>query len=62
MLFFPEASDFIAESTQQVLELTTSLSDSSFVRDLQDSARDKRIWVSVGVHEKVKKDILYSKA
>ncbi|KAI8137989.1 hydrolase, carbon-nitrogen family protein [Fennellomyces sp. T-0311] len=53
MLFFPEASDFIAESTQQVLELTTSLTESTFVRDLQDCARDKRMWVSVGVHEKV---------
>ncbi|KAI9489102.1 nitrilase, putative [Zychaea mexicana] len=51
-VFFPEASDFIAESAAESIQLTTSLGDSSFVKSLQDSARDKRIWVSVGVHEK----------
>ncbi|KAI9252834.1 nitrilase, putative [Phascolomyces articulosus] len=51
-VFFPEASDFIAESTAQSVQLTTNLNESPFVKSLQDSARDKRIWVSVGVHEK----------
>ncbi|KAI7852339.1 nitrilase [Circinella umbellata] len=51
VIFFPEASDFIAESTKESIQLTTSLKESSFVKSLQESARDKRVWISIGVHE-----------
>lgn len=53
MLFLPEASDFISESTEQALALTQPLSESLFVKEMQAQALAERIWISVGVHEKV---------
>lgn len=53
MIFFPEASDFISESTHEAVALTMGLEESPFVKNLRDAAKAESIWVSVGVHEKV---------
>ncbi|KAJ2855112.1 Carbon-nitrogen hydrolase [Coemansia erecta] len=50
MIFLPEASDFITESRSQSLQQAQPL-DGSFVKEIQQAAKDNGIWVSVGVHE-----------
>ncbi|KAI9321405.1 putative NIT2-nitrilase [Dichotomocladium elegans] len=54
MIFLPEASDFIAASTLDAIALTTSLDESEFVQSVRESAKAEGVWVSVGVHEKVR--------
>ncbi|GAA5899385.1 carbon-nitrogen hydrolase family protein [Sporobolomyces salmoneus] len=52
LLFLPEATDFIAPR-DRVKELSQSLDQpGGFVETLRKQARDSRIWVNVGVHEK----------
>ncbi|CAG8484403.1 7425_t:CDS:2 [Paraglomus occultum] len=50
MVFFPEASDFIATTTKETIELTKAHSR-SFVEDIKKEARNQKLWVSIGVHE-----------
>ncbi|ORY91835.1 carbon-nitrogen hydrolase [Syncephalastrum racemosum] len=52
MIFLPEASDFISESTEQAFMLTEPLEMSLFVKEMQAQAQAENIWISVGVHEK----------
>lgn len=52
VLFLPEASDFIAPSSEYG-KLATSLDRSEFVKGLKEKAREKGLWVQVGVHESV---------
>ncbi|KAI8375963.1 carbon-nitrogen hydrolase [Radiomyces spectabilis] len=52
MVFLPEASDFIASSKEEALDLTTSLEASPLLQGLQQVAQEQNIWISVGVHEK----------
>jgi len=52
MIFFPEASDFIASNTKETIELTRAHSK-SFVEDIKKEARNQKLWVSIGVHEQV---------
>ena len=51
MIFFPEASDFIASNTKETIELTRAHSK-SFVEDIKKEARNQKLWVSIGVHER----------
>lgn len=53
MVFLPEASDFVAESGPEAVLLTDSLEDSPFLKGLCEAAKSEKIWVSVGMHEKV---------
>ncbi|CAG8596494.1 862_t:CDS:2 [Funneliformis caledonium] len=53
MIFFPEASDFIAKDSEETLSLTSSISNNSFVNDIKDAAIKRNIWVSMGIHESV---------
>ncbi|KAJ2678738.1 Carbon-nitrogen hydrolase [Coemansia spiralis] len=50
MVFLPESSDFIAESRDQVTQLTQSV-DGEFMKEIQQAAKDNAIWVSIGIHE-----------
>lgn len=51
MVFLPEASDFIAESSSYK-SLTKSLKESEFVNGICSTAKSNDCWVSIGVHEK----------
>ncbi|CAI2169885.1 10627_t:CDS:2 [Funneliformis geosporum] len=51
MIFFPEASDFIAKDSEETLSLTSSISKNPFVNDIKDAAIKRNIWVSMGIHE-----------
>ncbi|KAK0547860.1 Carbon-nitrogen hydrolase [Tilletia horrida] len=50
VIFFPEATDFIAPSSQ-VSALTRSKENANFVQELCAAARTFKTFVSVGVHE-----------
>lgn len=50
MIFFPEASDYIATSPQESLSLAKSESASPFVQGLQAAAKEHNLHVHVGVH------------
>lgn len=50
VIFFPEASDYIASSPQQSLSLARPESESPFVRGLQAAAREHQMHVHVGIH------------
>ncbi|KXN66115.1 nitrilase and fragile histidine triad fusion protein NitFhit-like protein [Conidiobolus coronatus NRRL 28638] len=52
-IFFPEATDFIGKNFQQGLTLTHEHSE-KFIEGLKETAKDKEIWVGVGVHQKAK--------
>lgn len=52
-IFFPEASDFIAENKQQASALVEPM-DGNFVSAIKASALDCNIYVSIGVHEAAK--------
>ncbi|KAH9820159.1 carbon-nitrogen hydrolase [Melampsora americana] len=56
MVFLPEASDFITHSSLYK-SLTKSLKNSEFVNGICSTAKLNNCWVSIGVHEKVKKPI-----
>ncbi|KAL8682212.1 MAG: hypothetical protein Q9186_001750 [Xanthomendoza sp. 1 TL-2023] len=51
-LFLPEASDYIAPSASESISLVQPASSSSFVLGLQKSARDHRLPINVGIHER----------
>lgn len=60
MAFLPEASDFIATSSPESITMTlrhhnanTKLEDTEFVSGVLAEAKKSKIWVSVGVHERV---------
>lgn len=53
MIFFPEASDFIAKDSEETLSLTLSINSNPFVSGIKDAAMKKNMWVSMGVHELV---------
>lgn len=48
MLFLPEASDYIASSPKEGLSLCQ---DTTFIRGVQQEARDNKLPICVGVHE-----------
>lgn len=50
VIFFPEATDFIAPSTS-VSSLTYSSENSQFLQCVRDAAAKEKVWVSIGVHE-----------
>lgn len=53
-IFFPEATDFIATSSQESLELCKESHE--FMESIKRAAREHRIAVSIGVHEVVPDD------
>lgn len=50
MIFFPEASDYIASSPQESLSLARTELESPFVLGLQTAAKEHSIHISAGVH------------
>ncbi|WFD30805.1 beta-ureidopropionase [Malassezia sp. CBS 17886] len=50
-VFLPEATDFIA-AAPSVRELVRSPEADAFVQGMCEAARMKRVWISVGVHER----------
>lgn len=54
-LFLPEASDYIAGSSKETVSLAQSVEQSIFLKEivstLQSLPQDRKLWVSVGVHE-----------
>lgn len=55
MLFLPEATDYIASTDEESLNLAETI-DGGTVSKLKNIAKSKEIWLSVGVHEKCKND------
>ncbi|PVV01845.1 hypothetical protein BB560_003724 [Smittium megazygosporum] len=51
MIFFPEASDYIASNKTQIAELAEPLSG-SFMSAITKSAKENKVWLSIGIHEK----------
>jgi predicted amidohydrolase len=52
LVYLPEASDFIAEKPADVPGLAEPIEGGSFVEALKKQARESKVWVGVGVHEK----------
>jgi predicted amidohydrolase len=52
-VFFPEAADYIAEGKAQSLALAQPLSG-PFVHAIRQAAQAHGVWVSIGVHERVR--------
>ncbi|KAF4581991.1 carbon-nitrogen hydrolase [Ophiocordyceps camponoti-floridani] len=50
IIFFPEASDYIAPDAETALSLAQSQSSSPFVHGLQQAARKHSIAIHVGIH------------
>ncbi|ETI26665.1 hypothetical protein G647_10325 [Cladophialophora carrionii CBS 160.54] len=50
-LFLPEASDYIASSPAESVELCQDVSRSPFVRGLQKAAQENSLPINVGIHE-----------
>ncbi|KAJ9606072.1 Carbon-nitrogen hydrolase [Cladophialophora chaetospira] len=50
-LFLPEASDYIASSAAESVELCQDVSKSPFVRGLQKTAKEHALPINVGIHE-----------
>ncbi|ROW17009.1 hypothetical protein VPNG_01234 [Cytospora leucostoma] len=50
VIFFPEASDYIASSPQESLSLAKPESESPFVQGLQAAAKQHNVHVNVGIH------------
>lgn len=50
-MFFPEASDYIADGKEQGLALAQPLSG-PFVSGIRSAAKQHSIWVSIGVHQR----------
>ncbi|PVU97976.1 hypothetical protein BB559_001819 [Furculomyces boomerangus] len=59
MIFFPEASDYIAENKQQGLELAQKI-DGEFLTSIRQSAKQHKLWLSIGVHELAEGDRPYN--
>ncbi|KAJ9064814.1 Carbon-nitrogen hydrolase [Entomophthora muscae] len=51
-IFFPEASDYIARNHEEASNLAQPLTG-SYVSSIQSIARELKIWIGVGVHEKI---------
>jgi predicted amidohydrolase len=58
-VFFPEASDFIAESKTSAVQLAQHL-DGEFVMQIRNAAKDYQVYVSVGVHERFNSDKFFN--
>lgn len=52
-VFLPEASDYIADGKAQSLALAQPLSG-PFVQAIRHAAQAHAVWVSIGVHERVR--------
>ncbi|KAF9198973.1 8-oxoguanine glycosylase ogg1 [Haplosporangium sp. Z 27] len=52
MIFFPEASDFIGNPSDEALTLSYPLSEGLFLQGVCAEAKQLGIWCSVGIHEK----------
>lgn len=52
MLFLPEASDYISTNASEMMNLAEPL-DGPTVIAYKEIARTNKLWMSVGVHEKV---------
>lgn len=52
-VFLPEASDFIGKDKNEVLRLTSE-AEEPFINDICQAAKQNDIWVSVGLHGKVR--------
>ncbi|KAJ4417294.1 Carbon-nitrogen hydrolase [Gnomoniopsis sp. IMI 355080] len=50
VIFFPEASDYIASSPEESLSLAKSETESPFVKGLRAAAREHNLHVNVGIH------------
>lgn len=50
VIFFPEASDYIATSPEESLSLARSEAESPFVKGLQAAAKQYNVHVNVGIH------------
>ncbi|OAF61011.1 Carbon-nitrogen hydrolase [Pseudogymnoascus destructans] len=50
-LFLPEATDYIASSTEESLALARSVDDSIFVQGVQAASMEADIAINVGIHE-----------
>ncbi|KAJ1958991.1 translation initiation factor eIF3 subunit g, partial [Dispira parvispora] len=50
IVFFPEASDFIACDAAETLQLSQTL-DGPFVTRIRSAAQMNGVWISIGVHE-----------
>jgi predicted amidohydrolase len=50
-LFLPEASDYIASSGAESVQLAKSVEESEFVCGLRDEARRNKMPIHVGIHE-----------
>ncbi|GAA5972620.1 hypothetical protein JCM11641_002940 [Rhodosporidiobolus odoratus] len=59
VVYLPEASDFIAEA-QEVAGLSEPIEGGSFVEAVRRQARESKVWVGVGVHEKGSEDKCYN--
>ncbi|KAK9763201.1 Carbon-nitrogen hydrolase [Basidiobolus ranarum] len=55
MVFFPEASDFIAPSKDAAFELTKNW-ENSFLNGIKKAATEHNMWVSIGVHQKTSEE------
>ena len=53
MLFLPEASDYIADNPEETKLLAEPIHRNVFLSGLRDEARERRLWISVGIHEPV---------
>ncbi|CAG8569383.1 9319_t:CDS:2 [Acaulospora colombiana] len=51
VIFFPEASDFIAMNNEETLRLTSTVESNNFVEEIRKEAKKNGVWVSIGVHE-----------
>lgn len=51
MLFLPEISDFVSADNNLTLHVATTLENSRFMKEIREGAKEKDLWVSVGVHE-----------
>lgn len=58
VLFLPEASDYIASSSEESLKLARSTDREDFVLALQNAAKRESIHINVGIHEMATEDRL----
>lgn len=52
LVHLPEAADFIAVKPEDVPDLAEPIEGGSFVEVIRNQARESKVWVGVGVHEK----------
>jgi deaminated glutathione amidase len=56
VLFLPEASDYIARSPAESVQLAQTTEESEFVRGIRTSARENGLEIQVGIHEPILTD------